>query len=53
VSKDYLNTLFLEIFRVIGSNSNVVNFEYKNYTKRCAIIVPQVKNYDSFKKQAK
>ena len=53
VSKDYLNTLLLEMFKVIGSNSNVVNFEYKNSTKGCAIIVPQVKNYDSFKKQAK
>jgi hypothetical protein len=30
-----------------------VDFEYKNGNKDCAIIVPQVKNEDSFNIQAK
>jgi hypothetical protein len=38
VSKDYLNPLLLEIFKIIGSNSNVVNFEYNNATNGCTIL---------------
>jgi len=48
VSKSFLNNLFLEIFKVVKSNPNTMDFEYKNGKRGRAIIVPKVKNYDSF-----
>jgi len=53
VTKSFLNNLLLEMFKVMGIKSNAVEFDYKNGTKGCAILVPKVKNYLSFDKQAR
>jgi hypothetical protein len=50
VSKHHLNALLLELFKVLGKkSSSSVDFEYKNGNRGRAIIVPRVKNQDSFK----
>jgi hypothetical protein len=53
VSKGHLNSLLLEILKVMGNKSNAVDFEYRNGNRGRAVIVPRVKSLDSFKKQAK
>jgi len=53
VPKRHLNAILLELFSVMGNKSNVVDFEYRNGNRGRAIIVPQVRNHDSFMKQAK
>jgi hypothetical protein len=53
VTRSFLNDLLLDLFKVVGMNSNAVEFEYKNGRKGCAVIVPKVKDYVSFHKEAR
>jgi hypothetical protein len=53
VTKSFLNDLLLELFKVVGMKSNAGEFQYKNGRKGCAIIVPKVKGYVSFDKEAR
>jgi hypothetical protein len=54
VLKSHLNAILLELFKALGKKTSAsVEFEYKNGSKGRAILVPRVKNEDSFWKQAK
>ena len=53
VSKSHLNVLFLEMIKLISRSKSAVEFEYNDGTKGCAIIVPRVKNRESFNRQAR
>jgi hypothetical protein len=51
--KSLLNTILLELFNVLGSKSTAsIEFEYKNGNKGRAVIVPCVKDENSFRRQA-
>jgi hypothetical protein len=53
VLKNDLNLILLEIFKVLGTKTTAsVDFEYKNCNTGCAVLVPRVKNEESFCKQA-
>ena len=49
VSKCHLNAVLLEIYKVMGTKKNTIDFEYNNVTKGCAILIPKVKNEESLK----
>ena len=51
VSKYHLNAVLLEIYKVMGTKKNTIDFEYNNGTKGCAILIPKVKNEESLKKK--
>ncbi len=53
VPKHQLNAILLEIFSLLRTKSNSVDFFYNNGNKGRAIIIPQVKSQDSFMRQAK
>jgi hypothetical protein len=53
VSKSYLNAILLQLFKVLGHKSTAsIDFEYKNSNKGRAVIIPCVKDEDSFRRQA-
>ena len=53
VPKSNLNAILLELFKVLGHKSTVsIDFEYKNGSKGRAVIIPCVKDEDSFQRQA-
>jgi len=52
VPKCYLNAILLELFKVLGHKSTAsVDFEYKTGNQGHAIIIPCVKDEDSFRRQ--
>jgi len=52
VPKCYLNAILLELFKVLGHKSTAsIDFEYKNGNKGRAVIIPCVKDEDSFRRQ--
>jgi hypothetical protein len=54
VSRGHLNMLLLELLKVLGNNATAsIDFEYKNGNKGRAVIIPSVKNEESFRRQAK
>jgi len=54
VPKSLLSTILLELFNVLGSKSTAsIEFEYKNGNKGRAVIVPCVKDENSFRRQAR
>jgi len=53
VPKSALNSLFLELMKVMKTDTNGIDFEYRNAVRGFAVIVPKVKTYDSFNRQAK
>ena len=52
VPKGYLSQILLELFAVLGSKASV-DFQYKNGNKGRAIIVPKVRDEESFRSQAR